>query len=196
MSDFFIPMYTGAGVYTIKNETKNIVYVGSSKNVRKRLMGHFRALNIGAHKCKEMQSDYEAGDDFRFGLFKTIHTTFPTELCAAENAVMDAFLKNGKALYNQRSFGGSYIPIGALKDYIADIYCKEHYGMTFNQLMVGKSAAEVEMFYLILRHPEDEEALRSKYADVIRYQKRIIYYETHGRDYEEELAEAEAREAE
>ena len=56
----FVPIYKYAGVYIIKNQTTNKVYVGSSLNIEERLRGHRLALQRGNHPCSELQADYDA----------------------------------------------------------------------------------------------------------------------------------------
>ena len=48
----------GPGVYLIRNKTNNRAYIGSSKNVKRRLSQHFSYLKTGTHSNKTLQSDY------------------------------------------------------------------------------------------------------------------------------------------
>lgn len=53
-----------SGVYIILNLRNYKCYIGSSKNIKKRLKEHETALKNGQHKTKEMQKDYNDGCDF------------------------------------------------------------------------------------------------------------------------------------
>ena len=47
------------GIYYIKNLTDNKYYVGSSKNIDKRLKTHKQHLLKGCHNCRVLQKDFD-----------------------------------------------------------------------------------------------------------------------------------------
>ena len=53
-----------SGVYAILNTTKNKIYIGSSRNIKGRLINHKTLLTHGKGKIAEMQNDYNMGDKF------------------------------------------------------------------------------------------------------------------------------------
>lgn len=53
-----------AGVYMIRNATENKMYIGSAKNIKRRLISHESALRNNRHFIHEMQDDYNKGDFF------------------------------------------------------------------------------------------------------------------------------------
>lgn len=53
-----------SGVYAILNTNKNKIYIGSSRNIKGRLINHKTLLNHKKGKIKEMQDDYNLGDNF------------------------------------------------------------------------------------------------------------------------------------
>lgn len=52
------------GVYAILNMRNNKIYVGSSKNIKKRLHIHKSRLKSDSNSAKRMQEDYNNGDNF------------------------------------------------------------------------------------------------------------------------------------
>lgn len=58
------------GIYVITNIKNKKVYVGQSVNLYYRISKHFSELKRGAHICKEMQQDYNAGDKFSFEIIE------------------------------------------------------------------------------------------------------------------------------
>jgi group I intron endonuclease len=61
-------MNTNCGVYLILNTAKNKVYVGSSKNLKRRKYEYFRDLSLGNHCNSYLQNAYNkyGKDSFRF----------------------------------------------------------------------------------------------------------------------------------
>lgn len=53
-----------SGVYAIVNITKQKIYIGSSRNIKKRLINHKTKLNHGKSPIIKMQEDYGKGDMF------------------------------------------------------------------------------------------------------------------------------------
>lgn len=47
------------GVYYIKNLVDNKYYIGSSKNIDKRIKTHKQHLSKGCHNCRTLQKDYD-----------------------------------------------------------------------------------------------------------------------------------------
>lgn len=61
------------GIYEIKNGNKK--YIGSSKNLRRRLYCHKRNLEQGLHKNAYMQYDYNISpNSFKFSIIRTVDT--------------------------------------------------------------------------------------------------------------------------
>ena len=53
-----------SGVYAILNTNKNKIYIGSSRNIKGRLVNHKSLLAHGKGKIAEMQDNYNLGDKF------------------------------------------------------------------------------------------------------------------------------------
>ena len=53
----FVRSFDLAGVYMIRNKVKGKVYIGSSRDVMRRLKSHEKALQEHKHPNKEMQSE-------------------------------------------------------------------------------------------------------------------------------------------
>lgn len=52
------------GVYIILNIDNKKVYIGSTRNIYRRLVEHEISVRSGRHNSKELQADYNAGDYF------------------------------------------------------------------------------------------------------------------------------------
>lgn len=61
-----------AGIYIIKCIKNNLVYVGSSKNIKQRAYQHVNSLKNNMHGNTSLQSDYNlyGGDNFKFEVIK------------------------------------------------------------------------------------------------------------------------------
>ena len=101
-----------AGIYCIKCEVNNKIYVGQSKNIEQRWKHHKANLEKGEHINRELQKDYnEYGiDAFVFTILETIQNTnnLQKELFAREKywgEKLDALGENG---YNKTEFYKSY----------------------------------------------------------------------------------------
>lgn len=53
-----------SGVYAIVNISKQKIYIGSSRNIKKRLINHKTKLNHGKNPIVKMQEDFSNGDMF------------------------------------------------------------------------------------------------------------------------------------
>lgn len=53
-----------SGVYAIVNITKQKIYIGSSRNIKERLINHKAKLNHRKSLIAKMQEDYNNGDNF------------------------------------------------------------------------------------------------------------------------------------
>lgn len=65
------------GIYKILNTKNGKFYIGSSKNLRKRLYEHFRELNLGIHSNKHLQNAWikYGKEGFKFYILKIIDNT-------------------------------------------------------------------------------------------------------------------------
>ena len=65
------------GIYKILNTSNGKFYIGSSKNLRKRLYEHFRELNLGIHPNKHLQNAWikYGKEGFKFHILKIIDNT-------------------------------------------------------------------------------------------------------------------------
>ena len=93
-----------SGVYAVRNKIKNKVYIGSSKNLKKRESRHFFLLKKNNHNCKEMQKDYNS-----IGLE---NFEFITLITCSEDMLFyyeQQFLDNFKEKYNSSPTAGSQL---------------------------------------------------------------------------------------
>lgn len=65
--------YNNSGVYMIKNLDNNKIYIGSSINIKKRLLAHQSKFNRGINfnKCS-MQDDWNNGDNFFISIIEKV----------------------------------------------------------------------------------------------------------------------------
>lgn len=107
----FIPIYKYAGVYIIKNQTTNKVYVGSSLNIEERIRGHRLALQRGNHPCSELQADYDKGCFFSADVLyaEIVHKDVSFRRRGSIYALEREFIKKYDAINN----GYNRLPVGA-----------------------------------------------------------------------------------
>lgn len=63
--------YNVSGIYILHNETKNMYYVGQSKNIFSRVNSHFTGKGNG-----DVYADYKYGDNFSIQLIKYSDSNF------------------------------------------------------------------------------------------------------------------------
>lgn len=91
------------GVYVIVNARNQKCYVGSSKNIRNRILQHMSQLRNNKSPVSEMQKDYNDGDNFIFHVVLKYHETSmekhknKNDLLALEGKAIKAYdaVKNG-----------------------------------------------------------------------------------------------------
>lgn len=61
-----------SGIYWIKNSITNLIYIGSSTDIAKRLSKHFSQLRKGSHPNKTLLKDFNkyGQDSFEFGVYE------------------------------------------------------------------------------------------------------------------------------
>ena len=59
-----VPKDHGAVVYCIENTNNHKKYIGSTLDLYSRISTHKSQLKRGKHNIKDMQADYDSGDDF------------------------------------------------------------------------------------------------------------------------------------
>lgn len=169
--------YAGAGVYVIINERSNKQYIGSSKNINKRIQDHINQLRVGNHRNKDLQDDFNNGDTFRFEVMKKMICDLHEELLSNEKQIIDDAKRQGIDLYNRLDMNGSYYAMECnIMKYMANEYCKEKLGMPINQLL-NKCKAEYTMIFQILLNPDKEQEIREKFEPAIDYQNKSRFYE-------------------
>lgn len=182
-----IPDYTGPGVYRIVNTENQMTYIGSSANVNQRLSYHAANLAANRHHCKGLQSDYNNGAVFNCGVVVKLHIAFQPEIHEREFQEVSRLQASGVRLYNVAHLRAQYVSQEVVTEKLADLYCREHFGMNLSQFLTGNEA-ELTMRYEILKTPELESEIRDKYSEIIPYiNKRAFYRTRYGVDYDEFL---------
>lgn len=177
-------MKSKSGIYILKNITKQKYYVGESVNISQRREAHFAALQTGKHQNKELQKDYDSGDQFIF--IKVWNCPDNRNLLMTEESrLVGKLLDNGKRLYNKRpeKYYLMYMTRENLKDMIVDDYCRHCFGKTFLELTSGKNPARYEVLFQRIFYPDqDQEKLIASYNQVADYYSELrrkgINYET------------------
>ena len=97
-----------SGIYCFEHRTLPIIYIGSSKNIEKRLNSHIKDFCGKRHNNKTLQHDYLA-DKLHFYI---LEENVPKKmLFKRENYYFNLYLKSGYLLYNRVP------PIATPKDY-------------------------------------------------------------------------------
>ena len=188
--------YTGPGIYCLKNERSGKIYIGSSKNINRRIDQHIAALKAGRHENAEMQADYNNGDRFLASVVTRAVCDHKAELFTKEAETINRMKREGRSLYNvQPMNGGYYATKEQITQYFAEQFCREHFGMPLERFFF-RSPAAYNMMYEIVKEPEREEAIKAEYEPLIKYQNRDRFYRTRtGVSYQEYLAMPEEEQA-
>lgn len=161
-----------SGVYYIENTRTKKLYIGSSKNINSRITTHFRDLKHNRHTNRIMQDDYNKGDDFSYGVLKTIpgdHEILYTE----ESEQIQKAKDDGRDLYNIFVMSDDYFKNSDdVQRAIIDKFCMDNYGKTYAQKTANYVPAEYSLLYETILHPEQAAELKEKYSETIQYQKR------------------------
>lgn len=101
------------GVYAIINKTNGYIYVGSSINVHRRKLRHFRYLKNGEHENTHLQNAYNKYGEDSF-VFVVLECTDQNSRLMVEQKYLDIYKANGKS-YNICHIAGSPAAIGRVK---------------------------------------------------------------------------------
>jgi len=100
----------GPGVYAIRNMETGRLYVGSSNDVRNRVLSHFRELNNSAHSNRLLQEDFNRLGFDKFDAYLILRTT--RDIQTAEKNKILKLLAKGQSLYNMTEDGRGIPPGG------------------------------------------------------------------------------------
>ena len=168
------------GVYLIRNTDNGKVYVGSSSNIETRLRTHFSNLKNNKHVNKGLQEDYNKGMTLLTEIYRTYPINDQKIIFAEEKRTIEEFMQNGISLYNiNKLTGWEFVPKEILRQYMVDEFCREHFGRTFEALMVNSVPAQLSQIYETLQNPEKKEEIEDKYRDIITYQQRERFFHIH-----------------
>jgi hypothetical protein len=88
------------GVYAIENLQTERLYVGSSKNVRDRVLDHLSDLSLGSHPNQPLQTDFNRfGPDY-FEVYLLVRNVSISSLPISESAQISKLIQDGTDLYN------------------------------------------------------------------------------------------------
>lgn len=167
-----------SGIYEIINEKNGRVYIGSSGNIEQRFKTHQADLKAGRHCNKDLQRDYNNGENLRYEIIKNLPVDLKEELMTNEAREINKAKREGKKLYNiDTVYEEHYISEYTLKNKIVNLYCKEHFGKNYYALTNG-AAAKRSLLYELLdaKTEEEKKKIQDKYKDTIKYQNKIISY--------------------
>lgn len=97
-----------SGIYQIKNKINNLIYVGSAKNVKKRISKHFSSLKLNKHGNNHLQSAYNlyGSENFEVSIIEIVIDT--KALIEREQYWIDKLnVCNDKIGYNMSPTAGS-----------------------------------------------------------------------------------------
>lgn len=98
-----------AGVYRIQNSVSGKFYIGSSKNIRTRILQHKATLKRGKHQNQHLQNSWTKYGESAFA-FTTVLICAPEQVRFYEQLLLDGLLPE----YNQTTSAFSGIPIGSV----------------------------------------------------------------------------------
>ena len=92
------------GIYMLYNLNSHRVYIGKTHNFNHRSTTHKLNLKKNAHTNKDLQQDFNKGDNFAFVILEDMGADFTDEqIRIKEKLYMYAFLDNYIKLYNKES---------------------------------------------------------------------------------------------
>lgn len=186
---------SGSGIYAIKNTRNAKQYIGSSADVRKRLLKHLADLEYGNHANGELNKDFSfmGPDNFQAVVLKRVSGA--QELLAAERDCIERVRSDGVALYNRTVDGRGTTPSRQLEHQMASSY---RFGISSSAQGVGGrqrklqdfnrlTVAELKSIRTKLVHYLEAVAEADRENEAISQSNRRVY---------EENAESERRERE
>lgn len=113
------------GVYIIKNDTTNKVYIGSSNNICNRIKTHFSQLKLNKHFNDHLQSSYNKYGEGVFS-FKILAILENSELLIIEQRLLDFYQSyNRKLGYNISKTASGVCMEGELNPFYGKQHSKE-----------------------------------------------------------------------
>jgi len=107
-SDFYYPwlidFIEASGVYAIRNNITGRLYIGSSKNLKKRIVKHFSDLRLGIHHNGYLQDDYVQYGVSAFEA-KVLEFCGSDSILKNESRLISEYVKIGRDLYNLTNDG-------------------------------------------------------------------------------------------
>jgi hypothetical protein len=129
-----------------------------------------------------VQEDYNKGNKFDFVIEKLVYPDhdllhYERYLTFIKYENSDFYMYNNKiglpGIFKKQDF----------KDFALDIFCKERFGKSFDQLFSGKIDLEEHMLTCIIRANKDEEQqIREYYEPIIRFRRDEINRERRERN--------------
>ena len=101
---FDIPNTTNGGIYMLFNLRLRKTYIGQTKNFQQRAMYHLSRLRHNLHSNKELQADFNNGDEFMFVILEDFGDKCEhIDLQLIELEYMYAFRRKTMKLYNHET---------------------------------------------------------------------------------------------
>lgn len=110
-----IPAYPGAGVYAIRNVRTRKGYIGSTREMRRRLRGHIRILAQGKHRNRHLQGAWDQDGPGNFAV-EVLERCSPSRLLERERYWMRRRRsRNDRYGYN---FADPVASVGRTREYV------------------------------------------------------------------------------
>lgn len=163
-----------SGIYKLVNANENKIYLGYSENLENAKNIIDSQLEKNVFHNIEVQEDYNKGNKFDFVIEKLVYPDH--DLLHYERYL--TFIKyenSGFYMYNNKIGLPGIFKKRDFKDFALDIFCKERFGKSFDQLFSGKIDLEEHMLTCIIRADKDEEKqIREYYEPIIRFRRDEI----------------------
>lgn len=117
-----ISEYNGPGIYAIENRRTGKAYVGSTTEIRRRLLVHLNHLRKGDHTTRKLQYAWKASGEDAFE-FKILDKVPEAELAVAEQKWMNTYEDAGR-LYNAVKTAVRKNSFSEKRKYIRDVRAK------------------------------------------------------------------------
>ena len=88
------------GVYAIKCQSTDMIYIGATGNLAERKAQHFSRLKCGRHHHPQLQADYDTHGKAHFAWHVVLYSDSDAERMRLESALV-ALLQSNRLVYNK-----------------------------------------------------------------------------------------------
>lgn len=168
-----------SGIYKLINTNNNKIYLGYSENLENAQNIIDSELKKNTFHNAELQEDYNKGNNIDFIIEKIVYPDH--DLLHYERYLMYVkYKKENYTIYNNNSVLPGIYNKNHFKDFAIDLFCKERFGKTFDQLFSSTIDIEEHMLTCIIKADQSEEQkIKEDFKPIIKFRRNEINQERH-----------------